>query len=314
MKKLHWPLVFLLAGTAFAIEPPVRPFPTKRHTQRLDERSETMATIRWISLDGDWSAGGSWAGGVVPGVNDTAQFDGVASQVSVTSGHTSGVTGIINLIITDGYSGDIGASGSELSVNISNRLTHRGNGAIHHIAGGATFVTIDSPNTVDAATIDLSTPTGAFILVKAGRLIVPASSTNHFYVRPSSGIPAIIEAASGTTPTFSSFNNAGGTVLGSWAFGSNAVFTHVGGTTAFGDISAASGLFRMFGGSLSVGPNPTAGNTLVQLDIHNGVADFSPLMNTLTLSKLHRYGGEVIDSDFLTITADRDFTKPYPDF
>lgn len=143
-----------------------------------------MATEhKWISIDGDWGNTASWDSGQVPGgggvFTDTVMFDGT-SVVSVSSGldQTAG-NGILKLITTPEYTGDIGSSGVKLQIEFKisdSRVIHRGTGTLYlsSEAGNFAEVIIDSTNLVNAASLTASFNN---VLVKGGKVTIEAGAT-----------------------------------------------------------------------------------------------------------------------------------------
>lgn len=317
MKLLRWFAVLLITGATFAAEPDtLRPFPAVRYLRQLEERPKKMATIRWISQDGNWAAAGSWAGGVVPGASDTAQFDGT-SQKNVLSGHTSGVTDILNLVVTEDYTGDIGQSGSLLTVNVTNRLTYRGSGTLYFKASSASgnaVAVIDSVNAVDAAVVDFVLA-DIGLVVKSGRvLMIQGGSGATYTVNASAGVPAILQSINISGARFNVLINNGGTVSGGWVGASGDIIVSNGGTMDLGNVDMGLSDVFVTGGTFSVSGNSTAAKSIQVLHMMGGVVDFSGLVNTYTVKTINLHGGKLIGSELLTTTNVFDFRKEYPDF
>lgn len=273
-----------------------------------------MAIARWISQDGNFGAGGSWSTGSVPGSSDVAQFDG-GSQKDVLSGLT--IANVLNLITTPAYRGSIGQSGNPLIGAITNKLLHRGSGSIHYTGSAATkHLVIDSANQTQAANVNLSSSSSSTLTVKAGRCLISAASSGQFTISRRTSAPAILESISPTGVSVLTMVNRGGQVLGGWAdvAGVSVLSISGGGTMTATDFEWNASRVFIFDGNFAVANNPTGSRVIDQLNIYTGIADFSALTETLTISTLNIYGGEVERSDFLTVTTERDFRLEHPNF
>src|SRR4051812_19416813 len=61
--------------------------------QQMEDRV-VPASIKWIGVSGaNWSSGGSWQGGVVPGSSDTAVFDATLAAPGVVNVDTPETVG-----------------------------------------------------------------------------------------------------------------------------------------------------------------------------------------------------------------------------
>lgn len=159
----------------------IKPRVDREFRRELLEEFDPVATPFWRSNDGNWNAAGSWSTGVIPGAGDTTIFDG-GSQVDVISGHTSGVAAIADLITYDAYTGDIGAPGSLLQADVTNKIIHRGQGSLFFEFENAGVsddvqIIISSPNLIDAATVNLGL-SKAFVSILRGRMIVTGISND----------------------------------------------------------------------------------------------------------------------------------------
>lgn len=128
-----------------------------------------MANFWWTSVDGDWASPHSWTtdgGDDTPQSEDVVIFNGIYSNVSVTSGlnQTAGNdatydTDLSYLFVDDTYTGDIGTSGSPLQLT-ADKIVFKGSGSFYFKsdsdAGGAItdHIVINSDNLSDAAFLD----------------------------------------------------------------------------------------------------------------------------------------------------------------
>lgn len=138
---------------------------------------DVATTQIWISQDGAVGAGSSWSTGETPaewGVTDIVLVDGVASQVSMTSGLDQSAITVARMDVTENYKGDLGLPGTPLQLEVSDILTMRGFGTLHYESGGGAVVLLDSPNHLSA----LSLPSGIILglYVKEGHADVGASA------------------------------------------------------------------------------------------------------------------------------------------
>ena len=131
----------------------------------------------WISQDGDVSAGSSWSTGEVPGAwgaTDIVLVDGVASQVSMTSGLDQSAITIGRMDVTDNFKGDLGLPGTPLQWAAVSPLVMRGSGTLHYRSSGASALFVDSPNLLDAVSLPNCNIAGLF--VSQGHVHVGAGS------------------------------------------------------------------------------------------------------------------------------------------
>lgn len=102
----------------------------------------------WVSTTGDWGADASWSTGAVPLATEQVIFDGIASNVSVTTGLTTGIT-LARFTVLENYSGNLGTHATNpLSVNVT-RFLYEGTGTAY-MSGSLTYCWINSNNLVDA--------------------------------------------------------------------------------------------------------------------------------------------------------------------
>lgn len=122
--------------------------------------------------------GATLSGGVAAwGATDIVLVDGVASQVSMTSG-LSGPAGVTveRIDITDNYKGDVGLPGTPLSLaGVSNVITMRGSGTLYYEGAGGDEIFVDSPNHLNAASLATGIIEGLY--VQEGHVDVGASAT-----------------------------------------------------------------------------------------------------------------------------------------
>ena len=187
MLRIMWALAFgilLVAGQTYAGD---RPF---RETARIPLRGEwqasaelvrdvDMATTQiWISQDGNVGAGSSWSTGEAPGAwgaTDLVLFDGVASQVSATSGLDLSAIAVARIDVTDNFKGDIGLPGVPFQIaSITNVITMRGSGTMYFSSAGGDKIFVDSPNHLNALLIPTGIITGLY--VNEGHVDVGASA------------------------------------------------------------------------------------------------------------------------------------------
>lgn len=105
-----------------------------------------LGVNKWISIDGNFGAGGSWSLGAVPGVNDVAVFDGVASQHDVVSGLNASASACTQFLFKPQYAGRVGSQGNPLQLKTSGGIiVWRGSGQafINPSVGGAGNVVCD---------------------------------------------------------------------------------------------------------------------------------------------------------------------------
>ena len=207
MSRIMWALAFgilLVAGQTYAEKPPFRETarvvltPQRwvsqdgqwRHPAELvgmrriwtdDEPGDDIdvaTTQIWISQDGNMGAGSSYNTGEAPGAwgaTDILLFDGVASQVSPSSGLDLSAITVARIDVTDNFTGDIGLPGTPFQIaSISNVITMRGSGTLHFSSAGGDEIFVDSPNHLNAVSIPSGIITGLF--VKEGHVDVGAST------------------------------------------------------------------------------------------------------------------------------------------
>lgn len=145
-----------------------------------------MATEHlWTSRTGAWDSAASWRSGQVPGAGgadtDTAMLDGKYSQRAVSSGLVPGGNAIHRVITGPNYLGNMGASGTPLTLEIPSAantgalFVHRGSGSVYFKGTGSIAdVVCDSPNYVNAMTLS-----GALrhVFVKRGKVIIATDVT-----------------------------------------------------------------------------------------------------------------------------------------
>lgn len=88
-----------------------------------------MATRDWIGTDsgneGDWSVAANWSGATVPITGDIARF--LTGSQSVVAGKDQSGVNLLELIVTSGYSGDIGSSTGKMEIGATT-LSFQGRG------------------------------------------------------------------------------------------------------------------------------------------------------------------------------------------
>ena len=101
------------------------------------EGSSAGAGVVWTNGSGDglWSTAGNWQGGVVPGANDVATFDGSAVG-NCTIDTTVNVAGID---ITSGYTGTVSMTQTPGADGTGGTITHDGSYAVHTFTSSGTF-------------------------------------------------------------------------------------------------------------------------------------------------------------------------------
>lgn len=138
-----------------------------------------MATTQiWISQDGNVGAGSSWSTGETPAewnATDEVLVDGVASQVSMTSGLDQSGVSVARIDVADEYHGDLGLPGTPLYFSNAGLTTMRGSGTLYHKSTGGDYIFVDSPNHLNAVSI----PDGPIIglWVKEGHVDMGASAS-----------------------------------------------------------------------------------------------------------------------------------------
>ena len=220
-----------------------------------------MATIRCISQDGDWTAAGSWAGGVVPGASDTALFDGTTQRDMLTN--LASAADLTNLITTEAYRGNIGSSGNPLINDITNRFTVRGSGEVHWQAESVTSnglsILVHSPNTVLALRADYSAAETINVVIRGGRVeVAGGNGTDRYSLVPRASAVAILDTLVSVIGIPADFiHNVGGIVLGNWDIGSSNIegLVQVRGTMDLRYLDGLSGIVNVFGGTFSIGQN-----------------------------------------------------------
>jgi hypothetical protein len=132
-------------------------------TEKQEARAVATEHV-WTSQTGDYNSAASWRSGQVPGAGgddtDTAMLDGKYSQRAVSSGLVPGGNAIHRVITGPAYGGNIGGSGTPLTLNIPSSsntgamFVHRGSGSVY-FKGITTFADIvcDSVNLVNAMTL-----------------------------------------------------------------------------------------------------------------------------------------------------------------
>lgn len=106
----------------------------------------------WVSTNGDLNSAASWSPSGTPVVSDH-WFFGDSSQVDVIS-NLSALLGGSRIWVQKTYEGNVGANGNPLVVYF-NTMVHQGSGSIYlnRTAYPTSFLTVDSPNLIDAMTI-----------------------------------------------------------------------------------------------------------------------------------------------------------------
>lgn len=133
-----------------------------------------MAIITWNGNDpgneGDLGTAANWLGGTLPVAGDTILFTD-QSSTSVTSGFadlsSTALTGsLLDCTVTDGYLGDLGASGSEIDIGLTGALNWAGQGTAHFISNASNHALVVSNSRQN------ETGKGLFISQDATRLVV----------------------------------------------------------------------------------------------------------------------------------------------
>jgi len=151
--------------------------------------SANAATHRWVSPHGDFSFGSSWSTGQAPPTwspNDDVVFD--SGSRSAIGGLDQSNVVVRHILVTDGYTGDVGQSGNPLRIR-ARQVTHRGRGRLVLDVPESTMLTsvvIDSPNNAEAANLSGHY---YFLAVKNGRTVVTARGTIHTLFATSGASP-----------------------------------------------------------------------------------------------------------------------------
>jgi len=324
MNKLRWPLVFLLASMTFAGEPDwTRPFPTKRVTDRLNERRETMGLNRWISNDGDPAAAGSWSEGSAPAGADTAVFDGT-SQVDVKGAVNT--TSLSRIWVKPEYSGNIGEQGNPWSQRINASaselayILHQGSGTFHW--AGSTSVSVpgsiivDSPNADAMRITDGGSDAIASIVVRAGGLTLEAGCSRVVILHvngPQARVTALENPAGGTANQIDVFTIRTGIMVSSRATGTLECIVN-GGFANFNG-PGGSGIALMQSGGTVEWNVATSDNTLSTCYVFGGVLDFNQTAFEKAVTSMWKFrGGTINKSGAVTVTNLFDLSQDVPDF
>lgn len=206
MSRIMWALAFgipLVAGQTYAGDRPfretarvtlhqwvsqdgqwnhpyerVKRYPLDRTDDEPGDDVDVATTQIWISQDGAMGAGSSWSTGEAPGAwgaTDNVLFDGVASQVSATSGLDLSAITVARIDVTDNFTGDIGLPGVPFQLaSITNVVTMRGSGTLYYSPAGGDKIFVDSPNHLDALVVPSGIILGLY--VKEGHATVGASA------------------------------------------------------------------------------------------------------------------------------------------
>jgi len=259
-----------------------------------------MATRIWQSSDGDWGNTASWTTATVPITGDDVIFPS-NNQVSVTSGLSQGAVDLASLVIHPGYGGDVGLTGTHLTISAT-KVLHEGTGTLFYTDGTGTTdrVIVNSTNKVNAATLSGSLLTR--ITVIRGKVTLDSALgavsilESSFFASQSSDADVVIETGAGTITDL--FMNGGQVDCGA------AVTTLTQSAGKFIHNEAASGAIATInqtGGQLVY--NDDGNITLA--NIMGGELDFGQNARTLTIAELKVWpGARVINpTDRITVTA-----------
>lgn len=280
----------------------------------------------WISQDGDVNAASSWSTGQAPAAwtaDDAVLVDGVASQVSMTSGLTSpqGID-ITRFDVTEGFAGDIGLPGTPIRFASGGVVTMRGSGALHYYAVTDADVFVDSPNHLNAVTMYFFIKT---LYVKQGHVDVAAAAA--FIV--SSG--HLVTFGPYATVTVAGSANTGpmhvrmydGTVdLGLRGAGvANSTIDVAGGLLKLHKLTGVANYLelRQTGGMIDFDMAAANGGT-VRMQLAGGIADFRKsryAFGSFTYGSYITPGSQIIPGPVTTeavlqASGIRDFRKEYP--
>jgi len=257
-----------------------------------------MATRVWQSSDGNWGNTASWTGAAVPVSNDIVIFP-ENNAVSVTSGLSQAAVDLDALITKPGYIGNIGSSGTHLSIS-ADRVLHEGSGTLYYTDGDGTtdLVIVNALGNVAAAVFS-GTALSRIVLL-AGKTTLDASLAAltdleiGFVNSPQSDAECVIENGAGT---ITNLLMSGG-VVSSSAVITNAhlnagILTQESVAGAITNLFLAGGICRY-----------KTSTTLVLAQLLAGVLDCREA-RSLTISTLRVHPGAraLVPEDMVTVTA-----------
>lgn len=243
------------------------------------------ATHRWVSPHGDMSFGSSWSTGQVPSTwspNDDVVFD--SGTRDAINGLNQIDVKVRRIIITDGYSGDIGLPGNPLRIS-ARQVTHSGGGQLILDTTGATLLTsivIDSSNVINAAR--LFGPY-YYVVTKHGRTFLSTGATAHTLITTYSTNTFFVYTILEGTDTPSPRNMFIGTGAVNYRMLDNStIVNHSGGDFyQFGQIGDGATIYQS-GGTLYYDPPTDDGIARPRLMSNNGALDFSSCYQTIEAS------------------------------
>lgn len=244
-----------------------------------------MATRTWsaTSTATDYSTAGNWSGGSAPTGDDIVVFDDT-SQNNVDAGLAQTGVDLQRFIVTSGYGGTLGGSGSALAIAVSNTLTSSGRNVFLRYAGlGTSYI---GGGTIDNAYID-SAPAGFYCVsgtwanleITRGRVVIQASAVVTALVVLGG---EVIIADNGTAIT--SIEQTGGVIVcndrdvTTWNVSGGRSVTN--GDTAITTLNNRGGLF-----------NYKSSGTLATLNNYKGVWTPQGSVQNITVTNANVYAG-----------------------
>ena len=146
-----------------------------------------MSTIKWAgAVNGDWSLGSDWVGGVAPSANDDVVIDFAGTYQTVISTPAfaksltiadAGATVTDNSVLTLG--GALTVNAGTFQLGATGGLAFAAAPGIVNVAGGATLQTL-GVQTLDTLQIDMGTPGAAFAVLNVADLTLGANAMVSF--------------------------------------------------------------------------------------------------------------------------------------
>lgn len=246
-----------------------------------------MATRTYLDVDGDWNNTANWSGGPVPTTGDIVIIGD--SSRTIDTNMNQAAAALNRLVILDSFTGNIGASGNPLLIDVTNgtlpKFMIENSGTASQIwwEGSATLVSVRSTST-DADGVHLDGGTTTRLIISSGNVTLHSgmTATTVIVSRPDVGVtePDVTIQSSVTMTTLTC---GGGTLTTASAPTTLQVTGGVVTQTGSGNVTT----IRVFAGQFLSEIN--AATTYTTVDHFGGLVDLGGLDAALTITNTTIY-------------------------
>lgn len=258
-----------------------------------------MATVTWISTDGDWSNTASWDTGSVPTSADNVVFDG-SVQTPVVSGLDQRSAGTLNSITTmPDYGGKIGFTNNPLTVDVT-YMNVEGYGGVNHrqetsvVGAKGDTLYVNAPGALSTFHRDYDDANGADfdqVHICSGFVTI-ASGFGAANLRVTESLGAITYVSLETGSGFSRVFVDSGNVMSAASITPELIVA--GGEVTLTDRTGLPAIAIIQMGGVV---NYDASNNCLFYYMSGGLLDFTRTSNTRTISELRVFPGSIVYLD-----------------